>query len=171
VLLLSRPIGTGVLFAAAMAGACPPAWLDAALHVMQQSQAPLVALLAAHGCTACTDITGFGLLGHLGEMLAGDQRLELDPAAIPVLPGALELIEQGYASSLAPANADALAGLDPTGPVRLRGAATAAQQQLWIDPQTCGPLLAALPEEQAAAALAALRATGFKQASLIARVL
>ena len=171
VLLLSRPIGSGVLFAAAMAGACPPAWLDAALQLMQQSQAPLVELLAAHGCTACTDITGFGLLGHLSEMLAGAQRLELDPAAIPVLPGALELIEQGYASSLAPSNAEALTILEPTGSVCLRGPATAAQQQLWIDPQTCGPLLAALPQGQAAAALTALRAAGFEQASLIGRVL
>ncbi|MEY4360388.1 MAG: selenide, water dikinase SelD, partial [Cyanobacteriota bacterium] len=51
-LLLTRPIGTGVLFAAAMAGAVRPAWIDAALSVMQQSQAPLVELLAAHGCQA-----------------------------------------------------------------------------------------------------------------------
>lgn len=48
---------------------------------------------------------------------------------------------------------------------------TAAQQQLWIDPQTCGPLLAALPAEQAPLALAALRAAGFNRAALIGRVI
>jgi selenide,water dikinase len=168
VLLLTRPIGTGVLFAAAMAGAAKPAWLDAALAVMQQSQAPLVEILAAHGCQACTDITGFGLLGHLGEMLGPGQRVALDPDAIPALPGALELLELGLSSSLAPANAYALAALD--GPIALNRAATAAQQQLWIDPQTCGPLLAALPAPAAQGALEAIRAAGFPQAALIGRV-
>ncbi len=115
VLLLTRPIGTGVLFAAAMAGAAKPGWLDAALAVMQQSQAPLVELLAAHGCQACTDVTGFGLLGHLGEMLGPGQRVAFDPDAISALPGALELLEQGMSSSLAPANARALAPSRSTG--------------------------------------------------------
>ena len=68
-LLLSRPLGSGVLFAAAMAGAAAPEWIDGVLQTMQQSQAPLVDLLGAHGCGVCTDVTGFGLLGHLGEML------------------------------------------------------------------------------------------------------
>ena len=171
VLLLTRAIGSGVLFAAAMAGRAQPQWLDAALELMQQSQAPLVELLAAHGCQACTDITGFGLLGHLGEMLGPDQRVELDPEAIPALPGALALLEQGLASSLAPANAQALALLEPGAGVTLARAASAPQQQLWIDPQTCGPLLAALPAVGAKAALAALRAAGFEQAAVIGRVL
>ena len=170
-LLLTRPIGSGVLFAAAMTGAAKPAWIDAALAVMQQSQAPLVELLAAHGCQACTDVTGFGLLGHLGEMLAAHQRVELDPAAIPALQGALAVLEQGLASSLAPANARALALLAPAGPVAVTATPTAAEQQLWIDPQTCGPLLAALPADRAAAALLAVRAAGFSQAALIGRVL
>lgn len=171
VLLLTRAIGSGVLFAAAMAGRAQPQWLDAALEVMQQSQSPLVELLAAHGCQACTDITGFGLLGHLGEMLGPDQRVELDPEVIPALPGALALLEQGLASSLAPANAQSLALLDPGAGVSLARAASAPMQQLWIDPQTCGPLLAALPVESAEAALAALRAAGFEQAAVIGRVL
>ncbi len=174
-LLLSRPIGTGVLFAAAMAGAAEAAWLDGALALMQQSQAELVALLQAHGCRACTDITGFGLLGHLGEMVAAagpgiaSAGVELDGLAIPALAGSLELLEQGHASSLAPSNASALALLD--GPIQLKAPPSAAQLGLLIDPQTCGPLLAALPAEQAPAALAAMRAAGFAQAALIGRVL
>jgi len=169
VLLLSRPLGTGVLFAAAMAGAAEPDWLDGALAVMQQSQAALVPLLAAHGVRVCTDVTGFGLLGHLGEMLAADPQLgvALDVEAIPALPGALALLERGYASSLAPANASALALLE--GPVRLTGG-SAPRTALLLDPQTCGPLLAALPAERAPAALADLAAAGFTQAALIGRV-
>jgi selenide,water dikinase len=182
-LLLSRPLGSGVLFAAAMAGAAAPAWIDAVLAAMQQSQAPLVPLLAAHGCGACTDVTGFGLLGHLGEMVAAsgagdaeDAAVEvvLDAAAIAAHPGALELLGRGFASSLAPANATALALLE--GPVRLQtaggeGTGAAALRELLIDPQTCGPLLAALPAERAPAALAALHRAGFAEAALIGRVL
>ncbi len=189
-LLLCGPLGSGLLFAAAMAGAARPEWIDAALERMQINQAPLVGILAAHGCRACTDVTGFGLLGHLGEMLrpeadSGPRRVELDGAALPVHAGVWELLEQGWASTLAPANARALALLE--GPVRWRpgGAdpdgrgdagrprpapSKAALEALVIDPQTCGPLLAALPAERAEAALAAVRKAGFAEAALIAQV-
>jgi selenide,water dikinase len=183
-LLLSGPLGSGVLFAAAMAGAARPGWMDAALETMQRSQARLVELLAAHGCHACTDVTGFGLLGHLGEMLAagagaaaglpGDglsagEMVRLEARSIPAFTGALELLDQGWASSLAPANGRALALLG--GPVRLVGEAAAAVEALLIDPQTCGPLLATLPADRAGAALAALQRAGFPEAALIGRVL
>jgi selenide,water dikinase len=182
-LLLCGPLGSGVLFAAAAAGAARPGWIDAALETMQRSQAPLVALLAAHGCQACTDVTGFGLLGHLGEMLAeggwagggaggsGSPPLmvRLEARGVAAFDGALDLLDQGWASSLAPANARALALLQ--GPVRLVGERAAAHQALLIDPQTCGPLLAALPADRAGAALAALQRAGFSEAALIGRVL
>ncbi|MFN9644736.1 MAG: selenide, water dikinase SelD, partial [Cyanobacteriota bacterium] len=179
-LILTRPIGTGVLFAAALAGVpCGP-WLDAVLPQLEQDQSALVPLLAAHGCRACTDITGFGLLGHLGEMLEGLPRAATNPSgsaepvvvdlvgsAIPVFPGALELLAQGLASSLAPANAEALALLGDRvrwiGPEPLRAG-------VLIDPQTCGPLLAAVPADRASAASQALHQAGFPHARVIARV-
>ncbi|MBD2422225.1 selenide, water dikinase SelD [Cyanobium sp. FACHB-13342] len=170
-LLLSRPIGSGVLFAAAMAGSAEPAWIDAALLEMQRSQAALVELLARHGCRACTDVTGFGLLGHLGEMLAASpapRRVTLKAAAIPALAGALPLLEQGWASSLAPSNASALALLGKR--IELDGPADAARRGLLIDPQTCGPLLAAIPADQCDAALADLQQAGFSKATLIGQV-
>ena len=154
-----------------MAGLAKPTWIDSALETMQQNQAPLVELLQEHGCRACTDITGFGLLGHLAEMLTAGQVVELDPGAVAALPGARELLAQGQASTLAPSNARALAHLDPGAGVRCLTPATAVDQQLWIDPQTCGPLLAALPASRAEAALAGLHAMGFAQAAVIARVL
>ena len=137
----------------------------------QQSQAQLVELLARHGCRACTDVTGFGLLGHLGEMLAASPdayRVTLKAVAIPALPGALALLEQGWASSLAPSNASALVLSGER--VQLQGPASAAQQALLIDPQTCGPLLAAIPADQCDAALGALQQAGFLQAAVIGRV-
>jgi selenide,water dikinase len=132
-----------------------------------------VAVLAAHGCQACTDITGFGLLGHLGEMVAASPSgmgVQLDGSALRrlALPGALELLAAGHASTLAPANARALALLD--GPITLAPPAGAALQQLLIDPQTCGPLLAALPAPRAAGALADLHRAGFAQAAVVGQV-
>lgn len=183
VLVLSRPIGTGVLFAAAMAGdSCGP-WLEAVLPQLDQDQSALVPLLAAHGCRACTDITGFGLLGHLGEMLADSPPdaidtarpaapvvVDLEGAALPVFPGVLELLERGRASSLAPANAEALVLLGTRvrwiGPEPLPSSLAG----MLIDPQTCGPLLAALPGDRASAALEALHGAGFPHARVIARV-
>ena len=170
VLILSRPIGTGVLFAGAMAGLAEGGWIDQALAVMQQSQAPLVELLAAHDCRACTDVTGFGLLGHLLEMAQGS-RVLLNAAAIPALPGAVTLLERGQGSSLAPANAEALSQLGEEGDVMPTTPMTAAQLGLLIDPQTCGPLLAAMPADRAPAALAAIQGAGFRQAAMVGEVL
>jgi selenide,water dikinase len=171
-LILTRPLGTGVLFAAAMAGAAQADWIDTALEQMQQSQAALVPLLRQLGCSACTDITGFGLLGHLGEMLAAGPAhltVRLNSSAVAALPGALELLEQGYASSLAPANSQALALLN--GPIDLNGPVSSAVQGLLIDPQTCGPLLAAIPATAAENGLEQMASHGFGQAAVLGQVL
>ena len=154
-----------------MAGAAQPQWIDAALAQMQQCQASLVELLNHRGCRACTDVTGFGLLGHLGEMLAASPencRVTLEPAAIPALPGALALLSAGWASSLAPSNASALALLGER--IELQRQADAAHQALLIDPQTCGPLLAAIPGDQLAEALSDLQQAGFGEAAVIGQV-
>ena len=110
-LLLSRPLGTGVLFAAAMAGAAAPKHLDTALTQMQTSQHELVAQLATleqqhpGQLHAATDITGFGLLGHLSEMLDNTAKnrerlqVQLDVNRIPALPGALALLSAGHAAA------------------------------------------------------------------------
>ena len=153
-LLLSRPIGTGVLFAAAMQGAGYASDLDRALAQMQTSQhdilEQLLNLQEQHPCCihACTDITGFGLLGHLNEMVAASNpvTIELWIDQIPLLPGASALFHAGITSTLAPANRRALATL--SNQVRAIKAGrdqsnslNPAQETVLIDPQTCGPLL------------------------------
>jgi selenide,water dikinase len=170
VLILSRPIGTGVLFAGAMAGLAEGGWVDQALAVMQQSQAPLVELLAAHDCRACTDVTGFGLLGHLLEMTQG-ARVRLNATAIPALSGSLALLEQGVASTLAPANAQVLGQLGPDKVISMGAELSSAQLGLLIDPQTCGPLLAAVPADRSTAALAAIQNAGFPQVAIVGEVM
>ena len=165
-LLLSRPIGTAVLFAAAMQGACSANDLDQALIQMQTSQhSTLEQLLALQqqkpGCIhACTDITGFGLLGHLNEMVAASDRvvIDLNIDHIPVLPGAMEMLQAGIASTLAPANRRALASLGiqvhATNSLGCRSNnLDPAFETLLIDPQTCGPLLISVAPEIAEALL------------------
>ncbi|MEC8441425.1 MAG: selenide, water dikinase SelD [Cyanobacteriota bacterium] len=151
VLLLSRPLGTGVLFAAAMAGAGRPQALDTALKAMARSQHPLLEQLEPHrnSIHACTDVTGFGLLGHLGEMLASSPTLQITLFAesMPAYPDALELLSQGHRSSLAPANRRSWRWLD--GPVQLDQSPSQALLELMVDPQTCGPLLLACPSTTA----------------------
>jgi len=174
-LLLSRPLGTGVLFAAAMAGAAEPEDLDHALAQMGTSQHPLVEQLQelisleAEALPSCTDVTGFGLLGHLGEMLqTSSQSLQvvLDGSAVPALPGALKLLKAQYASSLAPANRRAWSLLDPSQdqPAKVILARSVsgfdpedhqALLELLVDPQTCGPLLLGCSEAMADALLQA----------------
>ena len=167
VLILTKPIGTGVLFAAQARLKARGRWIDAALESMQVSNRAALPILLAHGATACTDLTGFGLLGHLVEMTkpsSVDAELVLD--AMPVLEGAAQCVAGGVASSLAPAN------------LRLRRAVANQEEAvshprytLLFDPQTAGGLLAAVPAQQAQACLADLRAAGYAQAAQIGRVL
>lgn len=163
VLILTKPIGTGVLFAADMRAEARGDWIDAALTSMQASLKPCVQVMRDHGATAGTDVTGFGLAGHLLEMLdASSASAEIDLDAIPVLAGASELSAQGIESTLRPGN-EASAGhaFAPTRhPVR----------PLLFDPQTSGGLLFSVPEDQAAACLAALHAGAAPAAAIIGTV-
>ena len=153
-LILTKPLGTGVVLAGHMRGLVRASWLQAAVASMCQSNAAAARIFMAHRATACTDVTGFGLAGHLTEMLtASGMSAALWPDAAPVLPGALELAGQGVESTLAPDNRRALPGMD--------GEAITA---LLIDPQTSGGLLAGVSPARAEACLAALHAAGLPAA-------
>jgi selenide,water dikinase len=105
VLILTKPIGTGTLFAADMRAKAEGQWVSAALDSMRKSSAVGAQLLVEHGATSCTDVTGFGLLGHLVEMCKGSNLAAvLDIDAIPILEGAEECLKLGITSSLQPAN-------------------------------------------------------------------
>ena len=166
-LLLTRPIGTGALFAADMRGRAKGRWIDAALAQMARSGRAAAAILLEHGATACTDVTGFGLLGHLVEMTrASNVDVELRLDHVKHLDGALDCAAAGIFSSLQPQN------------VRLRRAvrdgerfAADPRYALLFDPQTAGGLLASVPAERAEACLAALHAAGETDAAIIGRAL
>ena len=87
-LVLTKPLGTGIVLAGHMRGEVHVRWLLAAIDSMRLSNASASRVLRAHGATACTDVTGFGLAGHLGEMLhASGVAAVLWPDAVPTLPG------------------------------------------------------------------------------------
>lgn len=159
-LLLTKPVGTGALFAAAMRGAAKAHWIDQAMPYLLQGNHQAAQILYEHAAHALTDITGFGLIGHLLEMLAAATiGAELDLASIPLLPGAAECVAAGYRSTLAPAN------LRARHQVTLENvSADDARFQLLFDPQTQGGLLAALPADRAQDALQALRAVHYHAA-------
>ncbi|HSU04161.1 MAG TPA: selenide, water dikinase SelD [Acetobacteraceae bacterium] len=154
VLVLTKPLGTGVLLAGHMRGLTKARWLVAAIASMRNSNAAAAKVLAAHGITACTDISGFGLAGHLIEMLrASDLTAVIYTEQVPLLPGALELARRGVESTLASDNRQAL----PAG-------AREPRTNLLIDPQTSGGLLAGIPPSRAEACVAALHQAGIEAA-------
>jgi selenide, water dikinase len=167
VLILTKPIGTGTLFAAKDRLFAKGRWIDAALTSMVISNRTGAKVLREHGATACTDLTGFGLLGHLVEMTRPSEvDAEIHMHALPLLDGAQECIEAGITSSLQSAN------------VRLRRALRNQEQfvnnpryPLIFDPQTAGGLLASVPADRVDACIAALQAAGYPHTCKIGRIL
>jgi len=148
VLVLNKPIGTGVLLAADMQAQAPAASVRAALQSMCRSNRDAASALVAVQPKAVTDVSGFGLLGHLLEML-GDSELSVELAvhALPLLPSALELSAAGWHSSLYPALAGRLASCSGTKDC------PAGWPDLLLDPQTSGGLLAAVAADKVEALL------------------
>lgn len=165
-LILTKPLGTGTLFAAAMEGEAQGHWLDGAIASMIQCHGSALDILRNHGTTACTDITGFGLLGHLAEVVQASQvgiRLEID--RLPILPGARQSLQGGWVSSLHGANAQAQCWLDGRSlPL------SAVQLGLLCDPQTSGGLLAAVPIAQVQSCLRHLHQAGYESSTAIGLV-
>jgi len=141
-LVLTKPLGTGVIFAAAMRGAARGRWIASALASMRRGSGEAAELLRASGAHACTDVTGFGLAGHLAEMIRAGApvSVELSLDSLPVLDGAVELFARGFASSLQPENLRARHLVDG-----METFAAHPHVPLLFDPQTAGGLLAALP--------------------------
>jgi selenide,water dikinase len=111
-LVLTKPLGTGIVLAGHMRGLARSSWLQAAIASMRTSNATASRVLLEFGAVACTDVTGFGLAGHLSEMLrASGVGAVLWPDRIPALPGAVELAAHGVESTLAPENRRLLPGL------------------------------------------------------------
>lgn len=163
-LILTKPLGTGVLATAAKADLFP-AGVAAATLSMAALNAKAAEVAAAFPVHACTDITGFGLLGHLFELAsASGLRAELDSAALPLLPEAADAAAMGLVPGGAYANRDYLTA------ATFAPAVAEPIRDLCFDPQTSGGLLFALPAADAGALLDALRQAGLRHAAIIGRL-
>jgi selenide,water dikinase len=150
-LILTKPLGTGIVLAGHMRGNARAQWLLAAIESMRTTNAVAARIAMAHRPRAGTDVTGFGLAGHLQEMLdASGVAAVLRLESIPVLPGARALAVHGIESTLAPDNRRFLGDAPDTA--------------LLVDPQTSGGLLLGFPPGRAVACLEALRDSGLNAA-------
>ena len=162
-IILTKPIGTGTLLAAHAQLVAKGRWIDAALSCMVQSSASAAECFQQHNATACTDVTGFGLLGHLTEMLRPSScAVELNLAAIPLLDGALETSSQGILSSLHVANSSAADRIEQVSRWQNHPV-----YPLLFDPQTAGGLLASVPANNVDDCLMALHQRGYAHAAIV----
>lgn len=162
-LVLTKPLGSGVLLAADRMGLCPGRWLRTCLTSMQASNRAAMEVARRAGVAAATDVSGFGLAGHLGEMAeASGLDIEIFVGALPALPGALELLDRGERSTSHDQNTRL--------PVEVELlAAPGPHLELTFDPQTAGGLVLAVAPKQADGLIRALNARNLDTASVIAR--
>ena len=177
VIVITKPVGTGTLFAAEMKGKAKGPWVTDAIRSMCMSNRTAALCLRDHQATSCTDVTGFGVLGHLVEMVnAQDANIALEQKttaklylnSLPCMLGAVECIEKGIFSSLQPQN------------IRLRRAVRTELQKkcshslkypLLFDPQTAGGLLATIPKENAEQCVRDLIALGYTDTCIVGEII
>ncbi|MFZ9530215.1 MAG: selenide, water dikinase SelD, partial [Burkholderiales bacterium] len=165
-LILGKPLGVGVLSAALKKGVLSPAGYTAMLDSTTRLNTPGEALSGMDSVHALTDVTGFGLLGHLLEICKGSKLVaQVEWSKVPVLSLAQPLVEAGFVTGASDRNwasYDKLVQLPEGDSVNLR--------KLMTDPQTSGGLLVACAPEAATAVLDIFRAKGFAQAAVIGRL-
>lgn len=153
-LLLTKPIGTGIVATAIKAGACPPPVRDAAVASMTALNAGAARAMTEVGVSAATDVTGFGLLGHLAEVCAASGvGASLDASAVPVLPGAWDLLDAGFYPGGSERNLAAVRGM-------LAGSTGDRTRRMLADAQTSGGLLIAVTPDRAPSLLEELASAG-----------
>ena len=165
-IILTKPLGTGIINTAQKGGQAAPKAVQRAIEVMTELNRKAAEVMKGFNVHACTDVTGFGLLGHLCEMLGqGEIGIKISLDAIPILPKAEEYAAMGLVPGGAHRNrefyAPKIQGADGCPPALL---------DILYDPQTSGGLLIAIPEEEAEGILRLLQEGGVKDARIIAEV-
>jgi selenide,water dikinase len=160
-LVLTKSLGSGAILAAWMRAACKAAWFDRLVQSMLAPNQAAAEIFEKAGVTACTDITGFGLAGHLLEMLdASHQSARLSAAAVPLHEGFVDVVAEGIVSTLQRDNAKLSCRIEAEG-----------NMPAWLfDPQTSGGLLAGVKPAAVESTLRQLRQAGYDQAAVIGEV-
>ncbi|MDX2504448.1 MAG: selenide, water dikinase SelD [Gammaproteobacteria bacterium] len=167
VMILTKPLGTGTLLAANMRLKAKGRWIDEAIEHMLTSNRIAADIIKDSGARACTDVTGFGLLGHLTEMLkASNVYARIDLTTLPVMSGAHEMIELGIFSSLQEENIRLKQGIS-----NVERISEHQNYPFLFDPQTAGGLLAGIPRENATQCIRKLKQAGYQSAVIIGDII
>ena len=166
VLVLTKPLGTGIITTAGKQGVCPPQVLQEAVATMSALNREGANAMIKVGVHSATDVTGFGLMGHLQSMVRGSRvGAEIQLGNVPVLPGAWDLLMQGVAPGGTHRNLQSVAGSAQWHPEL-----SEEEQLLLCDAQTSGGLLIAVSGEKQDELLAELKSTGVAGAVVVGRI-
>ena len=165
-LILTKPLGTGVLFNANRSGKLPYVELAAILPQVAALNRKAVEVAVKFDVHACTDVTGFGILGHTLELARGsDVRIDLIYENLPFYPYALQMYQKGETTGSNKANRRLAEGA-----WEITAHRSAAEQALLFDPQTSGGLLIAVPDSQADDLISRLKKEGLETADSVGEV-
>ena len=165
-LILTKALGTGVLFNACRSRKLPWRELEPILPEVAALNRTAMEVATKFDVHACTDITGFGILGHSLEMArASSVRIDLEFSSLSFYPNSMEMYRRGETTGSNKSNRELVRDF-----FHLSARITEEQQMLLFNPQTSGGLLLSVPESQAEALLSELRSSGVNSASLIGRV-
>lgn len=166
-IVLTKPLGTGIYSTAMKNGALDEEQERLFIDQMIALNAPAARAMVAAGAHACTDVTGFGLVGHSIEMAAGSNvTLAIDMDAVPVLPKAVHFASHGILTGGGASNLE-FASIS----IEVEGKLTREQKMILHDPQTSGGLLIALSAEKAQDLVDGIRNSGAAYAAVIGEVL
>jgi selenide,water dikinase len=165
-LILTKPLGTGIISTAIKGGLASEAAAASIVKSMSSLNQKASELMQEVGVNACTDVTGFGLLGHACEMIEGtDVGMAIDSAVVPFFPEARELAEMGMVPGGLHRNRDFRKDV-----IDIDSNVPQYRQDILFDPQTSGGLLIAVDEGKAADLLARLKKEGVTEAAIIGEV-
>ncbi|MGD2187100.1 MAG: selenide, water dikinase SelD, partial [Desulfobacterales bacterium] len=165
-LILTKPLGTGVLFNANRSGKLAYSELEAILPQIAALNRRAMEVALTFDIHACTDVTGFGILGHSLELAQGsDVQIYLNYDHLPFYPNALRMYQRGESTGSNTANKKMVAGY-----VEMAASKSVAEQELLFDPQTSGGLLLAIPDSQADDLVSQLKKAGVEAAVRVGEV-
>ncbi len=165
-IILTKPLGTGIVNTAIKGGAASQEHIQKVTRLMAELNRTAAEVMRQYDVHACTDITGFGLLGHMAEMLCGSKvSIRIDFNSLPVLPEALEFASMGMVPGGAHKNRQFREKI-----VNYSEGITPAKRDILFDPQTSGGLLICCPPDQARDLLRNLHSRGLHEAAIMGEI-
>ena len=166
-LVLTKPLGTGIVNTAIKAGMASAELTDKATHLMASLNRTAAGIMSSFDVSACTDVTGFGLLGHLAEMVCGSgMSVRVFSQQVPVIPEALDFAAMGLIPAGAYKNREFRESM-----IEFAETVSRSRQDVLVDPQTSGGLLISVDAHQGDNLVAALKDAGIGDAAQIGEIL